>query len=302
MEHAMLVFEEAQDREQARTLERRHAEILGLEREGEPHPRVLEEAAQLPVDRREGLKLGQRRQHGAGGQGAAGVESLLQHRFEQLQLGAPVREETVHVLRIARCDLGDLAGELLYVWSREQFAVALEDEPILRIQPFQLDMVLQPFAAGREYLIQDLGIEEEGRPDVEAVAVRRGEGLRPTTDDLVALEEHDLDAFSRQQQGRGEASGPGADDDHGFGTRRSTKRPEFTGRCYVSQSAPSPHNFLRGVASRLFSTAATQASTRSMTEASSWINAHRASAIGKASSRYRFMTLISSHLAPVGKP
>ena len=50
MEHPVLVLHERQDGEQARALERRHAEILGLEREGEPHPRVREVAGEIAVD------------------------------------------------------------------------------------------------------------------------------------------------------------------------------------------------------------------------------------------------------------
>ena len=48
---AEFVFEERQDREQARAVERRHAEVLRLERERQPDARVGEVAGQFAVER-----------------------------------------------------------------------------------------------------------------------------------------------------------------------------------------------------------------------------------------------------------
>ena len=51
MPDAVFVFEEGEDGEQARALERRHAEVLRLERERELQARVVEVARQLRVQR-----------------------------------------------------------------------------------------------------------------------------------------------------------------------------------------------------------------------------------------------------------
>ena len=74
----------------------RHAEIFGLEREGEAHPRVGEVAAQVAVDAAMRPQVRQGAQH-AGDAIAPGWRSPLQHRPESLQLGAVVVEEGPHV-------------------------------------------------------------------------------------------------------------------------------------------------------------------------------------------------------------
>ena len=51
MEDAVFVFEERENREQARAAERRHAEIFRLEGEREADARVAKEAAEIGVDR-----------------------------------------------------------------------------------------------------------------------------------------------------------------------------------------------------------------------------------------------------------
>ena len=48
---AVLVFQEAEDGEQARAAERRHPQVFGLEGEGEPHQRVAEMPRQVLVHR-----------------------------------------------------------------------------------------------------------------------------------------------------------------------------------------------------------------------------------------------------------
>ena len=98
---AVLVFEEGQDREQARALERRHAEILRLEREGEPHARVGEVAPQILVDAREGPERRQRRQHGGRHEVERARERLLEHRPEAFELVAVVVEEAADLRGIA---------------------------------------------------------------------------------------------------------------------------------------------------------------------------------------------------------
>ena len=91
----VLVFEERQDREQARAAERRHPEIFGLEREGEADPRVLEVALQVLVDAAAGMEVGESGDHGRRGHGTQGVEGLFQHGLEEFQLHPVVGEELV---------------------------------------------------------------------------------------------------------------------------------------------------------------------------------------------------------------
>ena len=91
-------------------------------------------------------------------------------------------------------------------------AAALEDQPVLRVEPDQLDLVLEPAPHAGEDLGEDAGIEEEGRAEVEAVAVRRRQRAGAAADDLVLLEHRDLRALRRQQHGGGEPARPRADD------------------------------------------------------------------------------------------
>ena len=49
MKYTKLVFQERQNREQARAAERRHAEIFALEGKRQPHPFVLEVAGERVV-------------------------------------------------------------------------------------------------------------------------------------------------------------------------------------------------------------------------------------------------------------
>ncbi len=76
---------------------RRHAEILALEREAEPHARVREVALEVAVDRAERPQQRQRLQHVGRQQVGAAVERRFQHRTEGGQLGAVVGHEARQV-------------------------------------------------------------------------------------------------------------------------------------------------------------------------------------------------------------
>ena len=83
----------------------------------------------------------------------------------------------------------------------------------MRSEALELDVVLQALAAGLEDLREDLRVEEEGRSDVEAVAVRGRHRARAAADDGIALVDRDADVARRQQKGGREAAGTSADDD-----------------------------------------------------------------------------------------
>ena len=197
-------------------------EIFGLEREGEADPRVLEVALQVLVDAAAGMEMGQGGDHGRGGHGAQGVEGLFQHGLEEFQLHPVVGEELPDVLGVIRGDAGDLRLEALHVTGGTDLArdpvpalriLALEHEVILRIEPLQLDVILETLAACLEDVGEDLWIEEEGRADIEAVAAGRLHRLGPAADRRVLLDHRDVDARSCEEQRRRQSPGAGADDD-----------------------------------------------------------------------------------------
>jgi hypothetical protein len=57
-----------------------------------------------------------------------------------------------------------------------KLAARLEDQVVLRVQPDQVDFIRKASPAGGEDVGQHAGVEEEGRPHVEAVAARRLDG------------------------------------------------------------------------------------------------------------------------------
>ena len=95
----------------------------------------------------------------------------------------------------------------------------LEHQMVLRIEADQLDLVLQPAAAGGEDVGQHPRIQEEGRPGIEAERAligRRGDGRGPAAEHVARLVHRDVHARLGQQHGRGQAARPAADDPDAF--------------------------------------------------------------------------------------
>ena len=209
----MLIFEEAEDGEEAGAAERRHPQVFGLEGEGEPHQRMAEMPAEILVDR--GMRPQQRQafQHLRMEEAEDRLERLLQDRAEDVQLGAVLGDEGAEALGIGRAELGDLGFHPHRVGGGvDALRRTFEEQPIQRVDADQLRLVLQPRADALEDLGDDAGIEEEGRAEVEAIAFRRHLCAGPAADDLVLLEDGDLGALRGQQHGGGKPAGTGADD------------------------------------------------------------------------------------------
>ena len=168
------------------------------------------------------------------------MEGLLQHRLEQLQLGATVGKEAVDMASVIGRDPGDLGCKRLDIGRRAQLATAFEDEAVLRVEPLQLDVILEPLAARGEDLRQHLGIEEESGADVEAIATLDADRLGSAPDGLVLLEQGDFDALGRQQQGRSKASRTRADDGDLATSATSTRRYQRRSSCRLSKHANRP--------------------------------------------------------------
>ena len=194
MEDAVLVLEKAQDGEQARAAERRHADIFGLEREREPNARIGEVAPQIAVDRGEGAQLRQGAQHLRGDEVAQAVERALEDRPESVQLGPVLGQETAQLAGIVRGYPGDLRSQPLRVGRHVERVALLEDDPIQRIEAPQLDMPVQVLAAGGKNLLQHPRVEKEGGAEVEMVAIRRRDRPGSPADLRLLLEHRDLEA------------------------------------------------------------------------------------------------------------
>ena len=140
------------------------------------------------------------------------VERLLEHGLEQLELGAAMLEEAADLLRVVGRDAGDLLGQLVDIGRCADRAIVLENQAILRIEPLQLDVILEALTTGREDLGEDFRVEEERRADVEAVALRRLDRSRAPSDNVVTFVDRDLDAVGGQKQGDRQAPRSSTDD------------------------------------------------------------------------------------------
>ena len=94
---AVLVLQERQDREQAGAVERRHAQVLRLERHGQPDPRVVEVAAQLAVERQPGPEQRKHLQQLRREQVAPAQEGRFQDAPELVHLDPIVVQEAAEV-------------------------------------------------------------------------------------------------------------------------------------------------------------------------------------------------------------
>ena len=131
---------------------------------------------------------------------------MLQHRPEGFELGAVVVEKPAHVARIGRRQASDLLLQPVEIGGGANGTAALEDEVVLRVETLELDMILQPFAAGFEDILQDARIKEEGRADIELIAAGRMHRAGTPAHSGFSFEHGDGHALPRQQHGGGKPS------------------------------------------------------------------------------------------------
>jgi len=130
----------------------RSAEVFGLEREREAQPRVGEVAAQIPVDAHVGTQVAQRREHGRRGDRPRVAEGLLQNGPEGPEFHAIVIEKGPDVGGVAGREARDLGLQAVAIGGGPDLPGTLEHEVVMRVEPPQLDMVLDAFPAGSEDL------------------------------------------------------------------------------------------------------------------------------------------------------
>ena len=124
------------------------------------------------------------------------------------------------VSRVRGGEARHLRFETRKVRRRLEGAAALEDEAVLRVEPAERDMILEPLAAGREDVGEDPRIEEERRAEVEAVAQRRPHDPRAAADRGFLLEHCDRHTLLGEQERGGKPAGTGSDDRDAGGGRR----------------------------------------------------------------------------------
>ena len=219
MPHAVLVLDERQDREQARALERAHAEVLRLETHRETRFVALEVAGELRVHRLprpqhrrdlERVEVHEIREP---------ADRASQDRLHERELLAVVCDEAEERIAVAWLNRVQAGGHLLKVAGRVDLrglgaALIADEKPVHRIEPLHLDEVARRHADRPEDLLEHIRHHEEGRAAVEGV----GAGLEAAgaaSDNRLRLEDGDIDARSREEHGHGEAAGTSANDRHG---------------------------------------------------------------------------------------
>ena len=212
MEHAVLVLEEREDREQARAAERRHPEILRLEREGQTNPLVAEEGTEFGVEAAPGLE--QRHQLDQVGvrEIPPRLERLLEERREAVELLAVRLHKPRERAAVGGREPGHLGLHPADVRGGQQFAPGPEHEPVLRVEPDHLDFLPKVAAAGREDLLQHPRVEEEGGPEVELEPLGRRDRAGPTSGHGQPFQHAHPHAGIGQEHGTGESAWSGSDD------------------------------------------------------------------------------------------
>ena len=220
MPHAILVLDERQNREEARALERTHAQILRLKAHRESRLIALEVAREVGMDRLPGTQ---------DGRGLEGVEiheiseasdRATQDGLHERELSAVVGDEAMEGGAIAGLNAIELRGHFLQVASRVdprgRAAVFVADqEAVHGVETLHLDEIAGGHADGAEDLLEHIGHHEEGRTAVEG----EGAGLEAAgaaTDDGLRLKNRDIEARGRKQHRGGQSSRTGADDGDGW--------------------------------------------------------------------------------------
>ena len=219
MPHAVLVLDDRKDREQARALERTHAEVLRLEAHREARFVALEVPRELRVHRlprpQDGRDLERVEVHEI----REPADRASQDRLHQRELLAVVRDEAEERVAVARLDRVQARGHLLEVAGRVDLrglraAFIPDEQPVHRVEPLHLDEVARRHADRPEDFLEHIRHHEEGRAAVERV----GAGLEAAgaaADDRLRFVDRDIEARAREQHGDREAARTRANDRHG---------------------------------------------------------------------------------------
>src|SRR6478609_10769360 len=111
MPHAELVFQEGQDREEARAIEGGHAQVLRLKRESEANTRVAEVASEFAIERPPRPQKRELLHELPGKEIAPAEERPFEGRSEGFELGAILSQEAAQIRRIGGAELRDLRFE-----------------------------------------------------------------------------------------------------------------------------------------------------------------------------------------------
>ena len=157
MKDAVFVFQEGKNREQARTAERRHAEIFRLKAKRQAHTVVGEESFQVGIHRLMRTQHGEHLEQAGLHQVLPAQEGAFQARLHERELGAVLVEETAEAGSVIRRKRGNLPLHRRYVRRAVQFAARPELDPVLRIQPHHFDFGAEAGSGGLEDFLQHAG-------------------------------------------------------------------------------------------------------------------------------------------------
>ena len=208
---AVFVFQEREDRKQARATEWRHAKVFRLERECQPDPLVTEETAEFRIEALPRLEQRHQFEQVGVGEIPPAFERLFQKRRKPGEFLPGGLHEPGEGTAILRREFRDLHLHPLDVGSGQQFTTGAEHKAILRVETDHLHLPPQVIAAGREDVVENLGIEEEGWPEIEAESLGRGDRAGASSRDRKAFENANPHSRLCQQHGGGQPAGAGTD-------------------------------------------------------------------------------------------
>ena len=213
MPDSVLVFDEGQNREERRTLERAHAQVLALETHGKPYPFVFESLCEIAVHRLPGLDVSHRPQRPEVHKIEGAANRIPQNRRHVRKLAPVLIHEPSKRLALTRPDrfkLGDHALDVLSGIDVEIAQGATKRQSIHRIKTGHRHQVRKPESTGPGDLFQCPGHHEEGRTTVKTMAFEL-DSARSSSNPVLSFENRDVCATGGQKHRGGQTPGAGPD-------------------------------------------------------------------------------------------
>jgi hypothetical protein len=184
-----------------------------LEGKRQAHARIGKIGAQITVERTPGTQQGQKPEHVWSQDITPPQEGGFETRSEARQLGTVVSEETPQRCSIRRGKPGNFLLHTSDVGGSIDLSASSKDQPILRIEPYEVDFLGQVVPCSGINLGEYAWIQKERRTKVKAKPVCC-KGRRPPTHARQPFEDFDLYTSLCQQYRGCQPSCTRPDNDH----------------------------------------------------------------------------------------